>query len=104
MNKVKLTITVDDTILKSAKRAAAERRTPISRAIDGFLRFYSRPEVYCFKCGEKINTAEASVCPRCGWMTCPKCNGCRCKLSEETAVAVYHMRRVFEELLGGRVK
>ncbi len=104
MNKVKLTITVDNAILRDAKRAAAARRTPISRAIESFLRFYSRPEVYCFKCGEKFDASEAHVCPKCGWMTCPKCNACKCILNEEAAVAVYYMRGVYEELLGGRVK
>jgi hypothetical protein len=104
MSKVKLTITVDDAILRDAKRVATEKRMPISRAIEGFLQFYSKPEVYCFKCGEKINANETAICPRCGWMACPKCGVCRCTLSEEAAVAVYHMRRVFEELLGGRVK
>ncbi|MEM3737245.1 MAG: hypothetical protein QXJ75_04065 [Candidatus Bathyarchaeia archaeon] len=104
MNKVKLTITVDGAVLRSAEKVAAERRTPLSRAVESFLLFYSKIKVYCFKCGEKINIAEAMVCPSCGWVACPSCESCRCALGEDAAVAVYHIRRTYEELLSWRVK
>jgi len=102
--KVKLTITVDQDILRKAKDISSEKHVPLSRAIENFLRFFSNPEVYCFKCGEKFSVSDAELCPKCGWMVCPKCGVCRCGLSEETAVAVFHMRRVYEDLLVGRVK
>lgn len=102
--KVKLTLTIDEAILDKSKRAASERRIPLSRLVENFLKFVSDPEVYCFKCGRKFNVLKAEICPKCGWLQCPECGACRCGLGEETAIAVFQMRRVYEELLGGRVK
>ena len=102
--KVKLTVTVDKEVKEEAMRVSREKRIPLSRAIENFLKFFAKPEVYCFKCGEKFSVDEAELCPKCGWMICPNCKACRCGLSEETAIAVFHMRRVYEELLAGRVK
>jgi len=104
MKKVKLNITVDKDILNEAKRVADKKRIPISRAIENFLRFFVKPRVYCFKCGEAFSSNESELCPKCGWMICPKCKVCRCGLGEEAAISVFHMRRVYEELLAGRVK
>ena len=103
-SKAKLTLTIDKDVLDKAKKVAAQKRIPISQLVENFLDFFSNPEVYCFKCGEKFNSTEAELCPKCGWMKCPKCGICRCGLSEETAIAVFHMRRVYEDLLAGRVK
>ena len=102
--KTKLTLTVDKNIVEKAKKVAEQKRIPISRLVENFLDFFAKPEVYCFKCGEKLSSVEAKLCPKCGWMICPKCEVCRCGLSDETAVAVFHMRRVYEDLLAGRVK
>jgi len=102
--KIKLTVTVDKEIKEGAMRVSREKRIPLSRAIESFLKFFAKPEVYCFKCGEKFSVDEAELCPKCGWMICPNCKACRCGLSEETAIAVFHMRRVYEELLADRVK
>ena len=102
--KTKLTLTVDKNIVEKAKKVAEQKRIPISRLIENFLNFFANPEVYCFKCGEKFNSVGAELCPKCGWMICPKCKVCRCGLKDETAVAVFHMRRVYEDLLSGRVK
>ena len=103
-SKTKLTITVDKTVVERAKKVAKEKRIPLSRLIENFLDFFSKPEVYCFQCGEKFDSVEAELCAKCGWMICPNCKVCRCGLDEETAVAVFHMRRVYENLLAGRVK
>jgi len=103
-SRTRLTITVDEETLAKAKEVAKRKRIPISRVIENFLRFFADPEVYCFKCGEKFSVKEAELCPKCGWMICPECKACRCGLSEEAAIAVFHMRRVYEELLAGRVK
>jgi len=102
--KAKLTISVDKDILDEAKKESKRKRIPISRLIENFLEFFAHPHVYCFKCGERFSAAEAELCPKCGWMICPKCKACRCRLDEEAAVAVFHMRRIYEELLAGRVK
>ena len=103
-NKTKLTLTVDKGVLERAKKVAEQKRIPMSRLIENFLDFFSKPEVYCFKCGGKFNSVEAELCAKCGWMICPICKVCRCSLNDETAVAVFHMRRVYEDLLSGRVK
>ena len=102
--RVKLTITIAEGVLQKAKKAADEKRIPISRLIENFLEFFINSGVYCFKCGEKFDSSSSKLCPKCGWMICPKCKVCRCGLNEETAVAVFHMRRVYEDLLAGRVK
>ena len=102
--KTKLTLTIDKGVLEKAKNVAKKKRIPLSRLIENFLDFFAMPEVYCFKCGEKFSSNEAELCPKCGWMICPKCKVCRCGLDDETAVAVFHMRRVYEDLLSGRVK
>jgi len=104
VSKIKLTITVDKKILENAKNVSRNRRIPLSRVIENFLCFFANPKVYCFKCGEKFTANDSEVCPKCGWMICPKCRACRCGLSEETAIAIFHMRRVYEDLLAGRVK
>lgn len=102
--KAKLTISIDEDVLKEAKKVSTKKRIPLSRAIENFLVFFNKPEVYCFKCGERFSSDEAELCPKCGWLICTKCKACRCGLSEETAIAVFHMRRIYEELLAGRVK
>jgi len=104
MPKTKLTITVNKDILDAAKKAVHKKRIPLSRLIENFLKFVSSPKVYCFKCGAEFESEKAELCPKCGWLICPSCKACRCVLSEETAIAVFHMRRVYEDLLSGRVK
>ena len=100
----KLTITIDAVILDKAKKIAEQKGIPISRLIENFLSFLSRPYVYCFKCGNRFESNGAEICVKCGWMKCPKCGACGCGLSEETAKAIFEMRKVYEDLLAGRVK
>ncbi|MEM3612666.1 MAG: DUF6364 family protein [Candidatus Bathyarchaeia archaeon] len=104
MPRVKLTITVDKNILDEAKVVVEQKRIPLSRLIENFLHFVANPYVYCFKCGERFDSSEAKICVKCSWMICPKCGACGCGLLEETAAAVFHMRRVYEDLLAGKVK
>jgi len=103
-SRVKLTITLDGTILSKAKIVADQKYVPLSRLIENFLQFLVDPHVYCFKCGERFTSSNAKICVKCGWLICPKCGACGCGLSEETIAAVHHMRRVYEDLLVGRVK
>ena len=103
-SKVKLTVTVDQKIREEARRVSAEKHIPLSRAVENFLEFFTNPWVYCFKCGEKFYVNEAELCPKCGWLKCPKCGACRCGLDENVAAAIFHMRKVYEDLLAGRVK
>jgi hypothetical protein len=102
--RVKLTITLDGTILSRAKTVADQKHIPLSRLIENFLQFLVNPHVYCFKCGERFDSSNSKICLKCGWIICPKCGACGCGLSEETIAAVYHMRRVYEDLLAGKVK
>jgi len=102
--RAKLTLTIAEDVLQDAKKVADEKGIPLSRLIENFLEFFINPSVYCFKCGEKFSSTDSKLCPKCGWIICPKCKVCRCTLDEETAVAVFHMRRVYEDLLAGRVK
>lgn len=102
--KVKLTVTIDNKILKEAKEEAKKKNLPLSRVIENFLKFFANPEVYCFVCGEKFRTREAQLCSKCGWLICPKCGACRCKLDDEAASVAFYMRKVYEDLLVGRVE
>jgi len=102
--KSKLTLSVDATVLNDAKKKAAEKHVPLSRAVENFFKFFATPEVYCFRCGKKFSSDKAELCPKCGWLSCPHCRVCRCDLNEDTAVAVFYMRKVLEDLLTGRVK
>jgi len=102
--KARLTITIDPDILAKAKRLAEEKHIPVSGVIENFLDFFVNPKVYCIVCGEKFSSDEAELCPICGWMKCAKCGACKCRLNEDVATAVFHMRRVYEDLLAGRVK
>lgn len=102
--KTKLTISIDKKLLQQAKEVSKEKHIPLSGAIENFLKFFTKPEVYCFKCGELFSSEGSELCPKCGWLICPKCKVCRCGLDEDTAIAVFHMRRVYEDILSGRVK
>jgi len=104
MQKTKLTLSIDKRILEAAKLAANQKHIPLSRLVENFLSFFVKPYVYCFKCGKKFVVAEVNICAKCGWLICPACKACGCSLEEETAVAVFHMRKIYEDLLAGRVK
>lgn len=102
--KEKLNVTVDKKVKQRAIDEAKRKNIPISRLIENFLGFFANPRVYCYKCGQEFHSSNSKLCPKCGWMICPKCGSCGCGLKEETSVAVFHMRRVYEDLLAGRVK
>jgi hypothetical protein len=104
LGKTKLTLSIDEDILNSAKKIADEKHTSISGLVERFLDFYGDPWVYCFKCGEKFSSSVSELCPKCGWMKCPECGVCRCDLVDDIAIPVFHMRRVFEDLVIGKVK
>ncbi len=97
-SRAKLTITIDKKILNEAKKLAVKKHIPISRLVENYLSFFVKPKFYCFKCGFNFNGSNAKICPKCGWMICPKCKACGCNLSRETSVAVFYMRKVCEEL------
>lgn len=102
--KTKLTVTINKDVLENAKRICEDKHVPLSGAIENFLRFFIDPFVYCFKCGEEFRSKQAKICAICGWMVCPYCESCGCGLDEATAKAVFYMRRVYEDLVIGRVK
>jgi hypothetical protein len=102
--RTKLTVSLDSKILERAKREARNKRIPLSQAIENFLSFFVDPTLYCFKCAASFTPTGSSVCAKCGWLSCPKCGACRCVLGEEAAVTAFHMRKVYEQLCGGRLK
>jgi hypothetical protein len=102
--KVKVTINVNKEVDQKAQNVLEKKNIPKSRAIESFLQFVADPHIYCFSCGVKFFVSKASVCPKCSFVKCTKCHACSCKLSEQTSAAVFHMRRVYEDLIGGRVK
>lgn len=102
--KEKLNVTIDRKIKQKALNEAKRKNIPISRLIENFLEFFANPKVYCYKCSQEFYSSESKICPKCGWMVCPKCGSCGCGLKEETSVAIFQMRRVYEDLLSGRVK
>lgn len=102
--RTKLTLNIDRDILKDAKKVAESKNTPLSRMVETYMKFISDPLVWCFKCGEEFSVSASKVCPKCSYLRCIKCNACGCGLSEDTAVAVFQMRKVYEHLIGGRLK
>jgi hypothetical protein len=102
--KGKTTLSIDKKVLSEAQKEAEDKRIPLSRAVENFLNFFANPYIYCFSCGEKFAAKKAEVCTKCGWLICPSCKACRCKLNEKEAVTAFHMRKVYEDLLSGRIK
>ena len=102
--KTKLTVSISQDILNRAKKVAEDRGIPISNLIENFLNFFVNPWVYCFRCGKKFYVGKSEVCPKCGYLLCPYCGACRCTLGDEEAPLVFYMRRVYEDLLKGRIK
>jgi len=103
-DKMKVTINIDSDVVKKSEKVLDERNIPRSRAVESFLQYVAEPHIYCFSCGEKFLVKKASVCPKCSFVKCVKCNSCSCDLSEETSKAIFHMRHVYEDLIGGRVQ
>ncbi len=102
--RTKLTLSVDSETVRRAKEVARRRKTPLSRLVESYFQFLGNPELYCFQCGGKFEAHDSRVCPKCGWLVHKDCGACRCNLDEETASAVFYMRKVYEDLLGGRVE
>ena len=103
-SKTRVTMTIDQKILQTAKKRAEEKRVSVSSLVEGFLDFFSNPKIYCFDCGKEFYSSESELCPKCGWLKCPSCGICRCDLDEDVAKAVFYMRKVYEDLLIGRVE
>jgi len=104
MSKAKLTLSIKREVVLKAKERASMRGTRLSNLVENFLTFYIDPWLYCFHCGVKFYVSEAEVCPKCGWLICPHCRGCGCGLDEKTIVGLYYMRKVYEDLLLGKLK
>ena len=102
--KIKLTLSISPEILDKVKRITENQGVPLSRMVENFFLFLIERKVYCFKCGQSFSMVSTELCPKCGWGVCPECSICRCSLSDETAEAVFHMRKVYEDLVGGRLK
>jgi len=104
MGKVKLTLSLESEVVERAKAKASSLGVSLSKIVEDFLSFYSNPYVYCFACGVRFDVSEGEVCPSCGWLKCPSCGACRCGLGDEAAVVAFRLRKVYEDLLHGRLK
>ena len=102
--KVKVTLNIDEDVIKKSEKVLQDKNIPRSRIVESFLNYVGDPHLYCFSCGEKFYVSKAQVCPKCSFVKCTKCSNCSCKLTEQTSSAVFFMRKVYEDLIGGRVK
>lgn len=101
--KSRLNLTVDSSLLERVKEKADEKHLSISSIVENFFEFFVNPYVYCFNCGSKFCTETSEDCPVCSWVKCPECGACGCNLDDEVVKTAYHMRKVYEDLLFGRV-
>ena len=102
--KTKLTLNITKSVLENAKKESRSKNIPLSRMVERFLVFMADPKLWCFKCGNEFSSSKTDVCPECSYLICDSCKACSCSLDKQSSVAVYHMRRVYEYLLGGRLK
>jgi len=102
--KERASFTINEEVLKRAKEVASRKNIPLSRAIENFLRFFSDPWLYCFRCGKRFNVSGSDICPKCGWLKCPNCQTCGCNLGEEAHTVAFYMRMVYEDILLSRLK
>jgi hypothetical protein len=103
-SKSKLTLTIDSELLKRVKERCEFKHLSISGIVENYFEFFINPHLYCFNCGEKFTTYAETVCPKCSWIICPTCGKCGCNLSDDVVKTAYYMRKVYEDLLLGRVK
>jgi len=101
VGKTKLTLSINKKIRNDAQVVVDERNLTLSRLVENFLKFIIKPNIWCFKCGEKFYIQDVAKCPKCSYLTCCLCSACRCVLSDETAVAVFHTNKIYQQLLGG---
>ena len=103
MTKSRITLSINTRILEKAKEKAKKERLHISNLVEKYLEFYVDPYVYCFHCGSKFDLEQGDECPVCTFAKCPTCGKCRCdEMSNEKAI--YHMRKVYEDLIKRRIK
>ena len=102
--RIKLTLSVNESVLKTARKVAEAKNMPLSRMVETYFKFISDPLVWCFKCGNEFKASQAKVCPKCSYLVCPKSESCGFSLEDDTANAVFQMRKVYEHLFGGRLK
>ena len=74
----------------------------LTEIIDEILERAEREKVFreaerhkCFVCYEYFSPNDTKVCPVCGWLICPNCNGCLCSLGEEAQKAVLALFETF---------
>lgn len=103
-DKIKVTLNIAEDVIKKSEKVLEQKNIPRSRAVESYLQYVGDPYVYCFSCGEKFFVSKADICSKCSFVKCTKCKKCSCNLSKETSNAVFHMRKVYEDLIGGRVK
>ena len=101
ISKTKLTLSINVKVRDDAQTVVDELNLTLSGLVENFLKFIIKPHIWCFKCGEKFCILNVDTCSKCGYPICNQCSACRCRLSDETAVAVFHTSKKYHELLGG---
>jgi Family of unknown function (DUF6364) len=101
VGKTKLTLSINEKVRNDVQAVVDERNLTLSRLVENFLKFIIKPNIWCFKCGEKFCIQDVDKCPKCSYLICSLCSACRCMLSDETAVAVFHTNKIYQQLLGG---
>jgi len=94
----KLTLTIDENVLRKAKEKASLQGVSISKIVEKALKYFVNPQVYCFNCGYKFEAKESEVCHKCGWYKCPKCGACACNLGEEGVKVAFYMRKTLQDV------
>jgi Family of unknown function (DUF6364) len=102
-SRSKLTLTISEELLKNAKVVSKEKGIPLSRLVERYFEFLVQRPVNCFSCGERFEASRTRVHGKCGWLVCPKCGACGCKLGEKEASVALSLRKTLEDLVGGRV-
>jgi|SRR5215831_3183111 len=101
VGKTKLTLSINEKVRNDVQAVIADRNLTLSPLVENFLKFVIKPNIWCFKCGEKFCIQDVDKCPKCSYMICGLCSACRCMLSDETAIAVFHTNKIYQQLLGG---
>lgn len=101
VSKTKLTLSINERARDGAQTLFDERNLTLSGLVENFLKFLNKPHIWCFKCEEKFCILNVDTCSKCSYLICNQCSACRCRLSDETAVAIFHTNKIYHELLGG---
>ena len=70
VGKTKLTLSINEKVRNDAQAVVDERNLTLSRLVENFLKFIIKPNIWCFKCGEKFCIQDVDNCPKCSYLIC----------------------------------